>query len=429
MAKRILIDGRFVGVGDSQTRYVLELVKGILALDHTNSYTLLLRPAGIKDAEKFLKLEIPFANWDDDSEPKIKYKSLKTKRPNLHLQILDIPHYTLSEQTKLLKYLNEKKFDLVHFTQFNHPVRYSGKYVITIQDLTLVGHLHRQNMIKRVAFNAVMKSAAKDSTKIIAISKTTMEDVISYYNVPKEKFDIIYHGVDHKNFNMNVSSRTNEIKKFKEKYNISEEYILYTGMWKKHKNLIRLLKAYEIFRTQNTDNRIQLVLVGKIDKKEPEVITEINKINFKIAQLLNCSIAKKQGPAAKTIQQFSNEAIITTGFIPEDQLPIAYAGAFTYVIPSLSEGFGWPPLEAMACGTPVIASGESCIPEILGDAPLYFDAYNVLDIAEKMKTITTDTELRKDLIKKGLEQVKKYNWEECAEKTLKVYKEMLNAKD
>lgn len=416
MAKRILIDGRFVGVGDSQTRYVLELVKGILALDHTNSYTLLLRPVGIKNAEKFLKLEIPFANWDENSESTAKYKSLKTKRPNLHLQILDIPHYTLSEQTKLLKYLNEKKFDLVHFTQFNHPVRYSGKYVITIQDLTLVGHLHRQNVIKRVAFNAVMKSAAKDSTKIIAISKTTMEDVISYYNVPKEKFDIIYHGVDHKNFNMNVSSRTNEIKKFKEKYNISEEYILYTGMWKKHKNLIRLLKAYEIFRTQNTDNRIQLVLVGKVDKKEPEVTALINRINSSQAVILS-----DQGES----KDLSYKPIITTGFIDESELPIAYAGAFVYCIPSLSEGFGWPPLEAMACGTPVISSRESCIPEILGKAPLYFDAYNIEDIAKKMKTITTDNTLRKELIKKGLEQVKKYNWEETAEKTYKVYKELL----
>jgi len=446
MAKRILIDGRFVGVGDSQTRYVLELVKGILALDHTNSYTLLLRPDGIKDAEKFLKLEIPFANWEENSESNAKYKSLKTKRPNLHLQILNIPHYTLSEQTKLLKYLNEKKFDLVHFTQFNHPVRYSGKYVITIQDLTLVGHLHRQNVIKRVAFNAVMKSAAKDSTKIIAISRTTMEDVISYYNVPKEKFDIIYHGVDHQNFNMNVSSRTNEIKKFKEKYNISEEYILYTGMWKRHKNILRMLKAFEQFRIQNTDNRIQLVLVGKVDKKEPEVTALINRINSSQAVILSSTLTVRlrsgqaeQGRSLRSkasslrleesdqgeSKDLSCQPIVTTGFIDEEELPIAYAGAFVYCIPSLSEGFGWPPLEAMACGTPVISSRESCIPEILGKAPLYFDAYNVEDIAKKMKTITTDNTLRKELIKKGLEQVKKYNWEETAEKTYKVYKELL----
>lgn len=394
MTKRILIDGRFIGVGESISRYVLELVKGILALDKENEYTLLVRP----------QAKSQISNIDSQE-----YRNLKIK-------VLDIKHYSISEQTKLLKYLNEEKFDLVHFTQFNHPVRYCGKYVITIHDLTMVGHLHRNLPHKRLAFNVVMRSAAKDSTKIIAISKTTMDDVISYYKVSKDKFDIIYHGVDHNTFNMNVKSRVNEIDKFMKKYDISEDYILYTGMWKKHKNLLRMLKAFEQFRLQNTDNKIQLVLVGKIDKKEPEIKDLINKINSSRAVSLSDQRESKD---------LSSKPIVTTGFIDEKELPIAYAGAFAYCIPSLSEGFGWPPLEAMACGTPVISSKESCIPEILGKAPLYFDAYDVSDIAEKMKTITTDTDLRKELIKRGLEQVKKYNWEETAEKTLKVYEQLL----
>lgn len=413
---RILIDGRFIGVGDSQTRYVLELVKGIIKSDTTNIYTLLLRPVGIKDTEKFLNLETHFSNWKEKPENEETYKKLDTKYTNLKLQILDIPHYSIGEQTKLLKYLNEMKFDLVHFTQFNHPVRYKGKYVITIQDLTLIGHLHRQNFIKRLAFGAVMKSAAVNSTRIIAISKTTKEDVISYYRVPKEKFEIIYHGVDHKNYNMNVKSRGSAIEEFKKKYDIVDDYILYTGMWKRHKNLLRMLKAFEQFRSENSDNSIQLVLVGKIDKKEPEVTALINRINSSQAVILSDQRESKD---------LSCNAIITTGFIDEEELPIAYAGAFAYCMPSLSEGFGWPPLEAMACGTPVISSRESCMPEILGKAPLYFDAYNVDDIAKKMETIISDKELRKDLIKKGLEQVKKYNWDECAKETLEVYKELL----
>lgn len=108
-----------------------------------------------------------------------------------------------------------------------------------------------------------------------------------------------------------------------------------------------------------------------------------------------------------------------------DELPVAYAGAKLYVIPSLSEGFGWPPLEAMACGTPVIASKESCIPEILGDAPLYFDPYNVDDITKAITEVASDQKLRAELTKKGLEQVKKYNWNETAKKTLEVYKAVL----
>ena len=421
--KRILIDGRFVGVGDSQTRYVLELVKGVLKFDHENSYTLLLRPVGLKDTEKFLNLETHFSNWQEKPKTGKSYQELKTKYSNLNLQILDIKHYSIGEQTKLQKYLKEEKFDLVHFTQFNHPVRYRGKYVITIQDLTLIGHLHRQNILKRLAFKAVMKSAAINSIKIIAISKTTMKDVIDYYNVPKDKFSIIYHGVDHINYNMNVKSRVSEIDKFKTKYNIADDYILYTGMWKRHKNILRMMQAFLLYRTENPDSKIQLVLVGKIDKKEPEVIKEIERINQELA-------VSSQQPAVKNEincqpPTANCKPIITTGFIEEEELPLAYAGAFVYCIPSLSEGFGWPPLEAMACGTPVISSRESCMPEILGDAPLYFDAYKVEDIAEKLNIIISDKDLRKNLIKKGLLQVKKYNWEECAKQTFEVYRKLL----
>src|SRR5690606_30652378 len=113
---RILIDGRFVGVGDSQTRYVLELTRNLLELDQKNAYTLLLRPVGKKELKFFPGIE---------------------GKDNLKIEFLNIPHYSLAEQTKLLNYLNKKRFDLVHFTQFNHPVFYRRNYVVTIQDLTL----------------------------------------------------------------------------------------------------------------------------------------------------------------------------------------------------------------------------------------------------------------------------------------------------
>jgi glycosyltransferase involved in cell wall biosynthesis len=151
-----------------------------------------------------------------------------------------------------------------------------------------------------------------------------------------------------------------------------------------------------------------LVLVGKVDKDEPEILQEIERINTSL----------------KT-KNYQLKTIIATGFIDEEELPLAYAGALAYCIPSLSEGFGLPPLEAMASGTPVIASKISAMPEILGDAPLCFDPYNVDDIAQAMQKIIEDKNSRDQLSKKGLEQVKKYNWQSTAEKTLKVYKEVL----
>jgi len=135
---RILIDGRFIGIGDSISRYTLELLKGLLKIDAENEYTLLIRPQGKKTLESFFKSEIT------NKKPETNQNLLKTNSSNisdfgfrnsdfknLKIQIFDVPHYSIAEQTKLLRDLNKEKFDLVHFTQFNHPVFYKGKFVIT----------------------------------------------------------------------------------------------------------------------------------------------------------------------------------------------------------------------------------------------------------------------------------------------------------
>lgn len=392
MKKRILIDGRFIGVGESISRYVLETLSGILDLDHDNDYTLLIRPAGEQAIERY---------------PKVVNAS------NLKVDILDIPHYSLAEQTKLLSYLNKQKFDLVHFTQFNHPVFYKGNYVVTIHDLTLIGHLHYFNFIKQIAFNLVMRSAANDSKKIISISKTTEEDIVDYFHIQKKKIEVAYLGLDHKNFHQDIAAA--RISQFKEKYGLAGDYILYTGMWKKHKNLVRFFQAFEKFKTK-TKSPLKLVLTGKIDQNEPEVTDEIKRANSSLSVILS---------DRRESNDLADKSIITTGYIEEEELPVAYAGALMYVIPSLSEGFGWPPLEAMACGTPVIASNLSAMPEILGNAPLYFDPYNIDEMAQAIDQVAGDERFRKELIEKGLKQAQKYDWTETARKTFSVYESLL----
>jgi|GEM_PF-424895 len=409
MSNRILIDGRFIGVGDSIARYVLEMLDGILKIDDKNEYTLLIRPVG---------------------RPKLSAYPELLKAKNLKVVELDIPHYSISEQTKLIKYLNTEKFDLVHFTQFNHPVAYRGKFVTTIHDLTLVGHLHYFNLLKQLAYNTVMKDAAKRSAKVIAISQYTKDDIIEFFHIKDDQLRVIYHGIDHTRFNNKIENRVERVAKFKKDNEIAGRYILYTGMWKKHKNLKRLFEAYEQYLSgchlesqrkisgdsspfakatedrsvpRNDKGELQLVMVGAIDEKEPEILAEIDRINAK----------------------FDKKMILTVGPRYGDELVTAYAGALFYVIPSLSEGFGWPPLEAMACGVPVIASKESCIPEILGDAPIYFNPYEVKEIKDAIEKVAGDADLRAVLVKKGLEQVKKYDWEKTAKQTLEVYEEAL----
>ncbi|MFA4995811.1 MAG: glycosyltransferase family 1 protein [Patescibacteria group bacterium] len=411
MAK-ILIDGRFVGVGESVSRYTLEILSRIIKSDQENEYTLLIRPCGADVFAEFFKIPAYEPEIMDfkaqKNQEKLKLQKLiencKSKYKNLDLEIIDIKHYSLKEQTKLYKYLKEKKFDLIHFAQFNHPVLYKGKFIVTVHDLTLFGHLHRQNQIKVIAFNKVMAAAAKNSAKILTVSETSKKEIIEYYGTPKDKIIVTYLGTDSK-YDLQVRNKNSKIESFKRKYKILDQYILYTGMWKRHKNLLRMLEAFEKAATKGEikDRKVQLVMAGKIDKDEPEVLRRIEDLN----------------------KSLRRKAVVTTGFVLEEELPLAYAGASAYIIPSLSEGFGLPPLEAMACGTPVISSKESCMPEILGDVPLYFDPYDTDDMAKAMEKIITDEGLRKEMIPAGLEQVRKYSWDDTAKKTLGVYKEVL----
>ena len=385
MPKRILIDGRFIGVGDSIGRYTFGVLKHLLEADRENQYFLLIRPAGIKQVK-----EQGF--WDSG---------------RVKVEVQDIAHYSLPEQTKLLIWLNKKPFDLVYFTQFNHPIRYRKPYIITVHDLTTFGYFGYQNPLKVMMFKKVMKSAVVDSKKIISVSKTTKEEILDYYKIDKKKIEVIYPGIDENYIRISKMDQADRVKlgnKFKKHYEIDGEYLLYTGMWKKHKNLGRLLKA-----SLKLSTGIQLVLAGKIDKNEPEIIAEIERIN-------NHPIDAAQ----------SSDPVFVAGFVPEELLPAAYAGALAYTQSSLNEGFGLPPLEAMSCGTPVVAGKISATPEVLGDAALYFDPENVDDMAQKIEELTMNQRLRLDLRKKGLERVKLYPWAENAKKTLKVINEVLD---
>ncbi|MFA6963131.1 MAG: glycosyltransferase family 1 protein [Patescibacteria group bacterium] len=397
--KKILIDGRFIGIGSSLTIYTLEILSRVLELDKENEYTLLIRPQGLE---------------------KLKAYPTFGKSSNFQTKILDVPHYSMAEQTKLLTFLNHKKYDLVHFTQFNHPVMYRGNYVVTIHDLTQFTEFFQANPIKQFAFKKVMQSAARDSAKIISVSETTKQDIVKRFSVKPEKIAVTHLGFDLK-YNESVKGQTSKVKDFKEKFGITGDYFLYAGMWKKHKNLVRLIQAYEKFvvdchsrageaMTRESSNFVQLVLMGKPDPAEPEVMEEIKRVR----EYLN---SKFQIP----------NSIITTGFLPEksEEQVIGFAGAMAYIIPSLYEGFGLPPLQAMACGTPVLSSNVSCMPEILGDAPLYFDPYDIEDMAKAMARVSTGEKLRGELSTKGLKQAAKYNWSDTAEKTLDVYKSAL----
>jgi len=363
---------RFTGIG----RYVFELTENLFRLDAQNEYVLFF------------------------NEPE--YGQFTPPRGNIKKVAVNAPHYSFSEQVKFFRILYREKIDVMHFTHFNAPIFYRKPSVVTIHDLTLSFYPGKKmnNPLHHAAYNITLKSAINNAKKVIAVSRHTKKDLQNLFRIPEEKIQVIYEGVDEnfqplKNEHLNLTVQT--------KYGIRPPYILYTGVWRSHKNLPNLIKSFSILKKDYLFDG-SLVITGRHD---PLYAPEI----FQLTSSLGL-----------------DRDVIFTGMVPDSDLLSLYAGASVYAFPSLYEGFGLSPLEAMQCGIPVAASNASCIPEICGkENALYFDPLNPDDIAEKQNTILIDSSVRNTLIKNGHNHVKKFSWEKMAEETLFIYKQLSNA--
>jgi len=313
-------------------------------------------------------------------------ENLKIELPsNFSIKICKYNWYSIKEQILLPFLLNRLKPDLVHFPHFNVPYLYSGKYIVTIHDLIMTKFPSKKTstlnsiffFIKRFGYNLVIKNAVKKADKIITISKFTAKDIKKYFDLKNtNKIEVIYNGVT------KVSYKERDIK-------LPKKFFLYIGNAYPHKNLEFLIKVFKEFNKNNKD--FYLILVGK-------------KNYF-----------------YKQLEKYSNNNIIFTDFVPDNLLINYYKRAQAYIFPSLYEGFGLPPLEAMAYKLPVLSSKASCMPEILDRAALYFDPKNKDDLLNKMNTIINNNELRNKLKEKGLEQIKKYSWSNMVKQIIKLY--------
>ncbi|MBU1992373.1 MAG: glycosyltransferase family 1 protein [Patescibacteria group bacterium] len=353
----------FTGIG----RYVLELTENLFKLDKQNEYVL-------------------FFNNPE-------YKYFKPPNERVKKVLVDAGHYSFAEQTTFLKKLNKEKLDLMHFTHFNAPLLYNKPFIVTIHDLTLTLFPGQKmtNFTHRMAYHAVIKHAVKKAKHVIAVSNNTKNDLGKFLKADTNKVSVVYEGIAPEF----KPIKGHKLELVRGKYDIQKPFLLYTGVFRSHKNLVNLVKAFAVIR-KNYKLDIQLVITGREDKYYPEVKNTIEQLGLQ------------------------NE-IVMPGLVPEEDLISLYSTATIYVFPSLYEGFGLPPLEAMQCGTPVVCSNASCMPEVCGDAVLFFNPNDLSDIAEKVHTLYKDKNLQKKLIKKGLEHVQKFSWEKMAKETLKLY--------
>ncbi len=379
---RIGIDARFYGPkGKGLGRYTQKLIENLEKIDSENEYMIFLRKE----------------NWNE-YEP---------AAPNFNKVLSDYRWYTLAEQIFMPVKIHQTRVDLMHFPHFNVPIFYFGNFVVTIHDLILrhfktsrastLGILSYQ--LKHWAYRIIIWLAIKRAKKIITVSNFVKDDITGVFKIKTEKISVTYEGSPADNLSPSILKKLRQSKQLLKKYGIIRPYLLYVGNAYPHKNLERLAEAFKILiHDKNYD--IQLVLIGELD-------FFYQRLKKQISFWLEDS---------EIISRF-----IFTDFIRDDELDVLYANALVYIFPSQCEGFGLPPLEAMAHGVPVVSSKSTCLPEILGEAAVYFDAINPQDMAEKINKILSEESSRQKLIAAGYEQIKKYSWKKMAEETLKIY--------
>ena len=348
--------------------YTVNLVKGLAAVDDKNDYTIYL--------DSYRDTEVGEGNL--------------VKQPNFKNAVLRSKG-ALWKQIFLPLDLVLHKADVFHSPTSTIPAIRPRKTIVTFCDL-----FHEANpqwtppKIKN-RLSRLYKFAALKSDHIIAISENTKSDLVKYYGVQPEKITVIYPGKDE--FFKEVKE-VKEIEDVKDKYKIGREFILHVGALAEWRNVPRLIEAFGILKLVDRIPH-KLVLVGR------EVWgLKINKI------------IKEAGLTGD---------VINLDYVPIEDLRTLYNAADLLVFPSLYEGFGIPVLEAQACGTPVVASNAAALPEAVGDAGMLIDPYDPEAIADGIRTVLSDEELRQDLIKKGFEHARKFSWEKMARETLAVY--------
>jgi glycosyltransferase involved in cell wall biosynthesis len=284
--------------------------------------------------------------------------------------------------------------DLLH-VQYTAPPFFRRPIVVTIHDLSFEHFPQFFTAKERFFFKRTIPHTARRAFKVLTVSEYSRQDIIHTYRIHPEKVVVTPNGVGPEFAPVRERSRLEALKK---KYGIEREYLLSVGNLQPRKNLARLIRAYTHLRASGEEFRYQLVIVGKRAWLYKHIFHEAHR------------------------SRYAGDVILTD-YVPESDLPGLYSGATAFVYPSIFEGFGLPVVEAMACGTPVVTSNSSALPEVVGEAGLMVDPYDEEALAKAILRVVEDAQLRARLSEKSLLQAAKFSWRRTAELTLAVYQE------
>lgn len=377
---RIGIDARLYGLEHAGLgRYVMRLVEDVLKLDKKNDYVLFLSSTHV-----------------DQFKNKKRVKVVET----------NIPIYSLAEQTVLPFIFMREKLDLLHVPHFNAPLIYQGKLILTIHDLIKHDSKGPETttrnqglyLFKRFGYLALTNLIVRRANHILVPSSFVKEEhVAKRLHVSPEKITVTYEAAA--GTISEIALTKDEKINLLNKYHLTQPFIVYTGSVYPHKNVDVLVNAIEK-HNKNKEVDLELALICS-----RSVFWE--RLKKKIAD--------------KNL----NHWVKLLGFIEDEDVSKLYSLAIALVHPSKMEGFGLTGVEAMSVGLPVISSNASCLPEVYGDAALYFNPNDTDDLVSCLETLIKDEELRSGMATRGYLQARKYSWQKMAKETLSAYKHIL----
>ena len=371
---KIAIDVRRVsdfGVGT----YIRNVVRTLGRLDRENEYLLIGSPESVRE--------------------------IGTLSDNIHNVPLLRPELSLSGWMEFRKAVRQHRCDLVHIPHlFWLPRDLSCPYVVTVHDV--LDHLTDVRLIsgiKRFWHFQLTRRALQGAARIVAVSQFTRQEVRQLFGIPQTKIDVAYNALDERFLRGHATDAEKLI--IAERYQVHYPFLLYVGRVSAHKNVVRIIEAFSALKTELAKDGeypdLKLIIIGDDVSSHPDLRRTVRRSGV-------------------------DKDVRFLGFVPIDTLRIFYDAAKVFVFPSLYEGFGLPPLEAMAHGTPVVTSNTSSLPEVVGDAAVLVNPENVFEIMRGLHSALLDPVLRDQMRQRSVEQVRKFSWETSVRQLLKTYR-------
>ena len=367
---RVAIDARKLhdfGIGT----YIRNLLRHLARIDHDTEFVLLCTEADLGVAAQL--------------------------GPNFRSVLEPSPNYSIREQIHVPWVLRRERPDLFHAPHYVLPAAIHCHSVVTIHDC--IHLMFPQYLPNRMAYayaRAQMWTAAHRSDCILTVSDASKRDILHLFNIPPEKIVVVYNAID---AHFSITPPPDAVARVRERYQLDHRFVLYVGNIKPHKNLVRLIEAFNELRTGDLED-VKLLIIGDELSKYPNLRRLVHRHQL-------------------------HQHVRFLGFVPDATLAVLYRLAALFVFPSLYEGFGLPPLEAMASGTPVVTSNVSSLPEVVGDAALLIDPMDASAIADAMARVLNQPGLRAELVQRGFDRVKQFSWERSVARVRQVYAELV----